>query len=110
MDVQSNANTDRPVTVVITCAIQPAKLDAARRDLRAVIQQVTALEPACQGIRVHEQPDAPQRWLIVERWASLGAFSGPHMQQPHMQAFLKSAESFLDGKADFAFWHEVLAT
>jgi len=26
------------------------------------------------------------------------AFTGPHMQQPHMQAFLKTAETFLSGK------------
>ena len=26
-----------------------------------------------------------------------------------MQAFLKTAEEFLDGAADFAFWHDTLA-
>jgi len=101
----SDSNT-QPVTVVITCAIQPEKLDIARRELRAVIAQVMALEPACRGIRVHEAPDAPHRWLIVEQWASQAEFTGPHMQQPHMQAFLQTAQTFLDGEASFTFWHE----
>jgi len=96
----------RPVTVVITCAVRPDKLDDARRELKAVIRQVMALEPACSSIRVHEAPDAPHRWLIVEQWESREAFSGPHMQQPHMQAFMKRAEAFLDGETDFAFWYE----
>lgn len=102
-------NNYRPVTVVITCAVRPAELDVARRELRAVIQQVMALEPACRGIRVHEAPDAPHRWLIVEQWESQAVFTGPHMEQPHTQAFLKAAEGFLDGKAEFAFWHETFA-
>jgi quinol monooxygenase YgiN len=99
-----------PVTVVITCAIRPDRLADARSALHAVIQQVKAREPACRGIRVHEDPRQPHRWLIVEQWDSEDAFAGPHMQQPHMQAFLKLAESFLDGKADFAFWRETLVS
>ncbi|MBO9662668.1 putative quinol monooxygenase [Dokdonella sp.] len=97
-----------PVTVVITCSIRPGKLDVARRELAAVIDKVMLLEPACRGIRVHENPEQSQRWLIVERWDSREAFTGPHMQQPHMQAFLETAATFLDGEADFAFWHETL--
>jgi len=104
-----SSTATQPVTVVITCAVRRDKLEGARRELKAVIRQVMALEPACTGIRVHEAPDAPHRWLIVERWESQAAFSGPHMQQPHMQAFMKTAETFLDGKADFAFWYEAFA-
>jgi quinol monooxygenase YgiN len=110
MHMRSSHTGTQPVTVVITCAIQPDKLDLARRELRAVIQQVMALEPACLGIRVHEGAKAPNRWLIVEQWASEEAFIGPHMQQPHMQAFMQTAQSFLDGQADFGFWHQTLAT
>ncbi|HEU6455792.1 MAG TPA: putative quinol monooxygenase [Roseateles sp.] len=98
-----------PVTVVISCAILPDKLDMARRELQAVIGQVMAKEPACRGIRVHEAADAPHRWLIVEQWASREAFTGPHLQQPHMQAFMQAAPAFLDGQADFGFWHETFS-
>jgi quinol monooxygenase YgiN len=46
--------------------------------------------------------------LIVEQWSSEEVFVGPHMQTPHMQTFLKTAENFLDGEAEFSFWREIL--
>jgi quinol monooxygenase YgiN len=98
---------NEPVTVVITCAIRPEMLATAKRELAAVIEIVLADEPACRGIRVHEDPKHPQRLLIVEHWDSEEIFTGPHMQTPHMQAFLKKAEGFLDGAAEFGFWREI---
>jgi len=95
------------VTVVITCAIRPEKLATARRELAAIIEIVMADEPACQGIRVHEDPRNPHRLMIIEIWDSEETFTGPHMQTPHMQSFLKKAEGFLDGVAAFGFWREV---
>ena len=102
-----NANP-RPVTVVITCAIKPDKLATAKRELEAIVKIVMANEPACHGIRVHDDPKNPQRLLIVEDWDSEEIFTGPHMQMPHMQSFLKKAEEFLDGAAEFSFWREIL--
>jgi quinol monooxygenase YgiN len=101
-----NANPES-VTVVITCAIQPDKLATARRELEAVIRTVIAEEPACHGIRVHEDPKSPERLLIIEDWDSEEIFTGPHMQTPHMQSFLKKAEGFLDGVAEFNFWRRI---
>jgi quinol monooxygenase YgiN len=99
--------TSEPVTVVITCAIRPEMLDTARRELEANIKIVMANEPACRGIRVHEDSRNPQRLLIIEHWDSEEIFAGPHMQTPHMQSFLKKAEGFLDGVAEFGFWREI---
>lgn len=99
--------THKPVTVVITCTIKLDELESAKRELDAVIKTVLADEPACHGIRVHADPRNPQRLLIIENWESEEIFTGPHMQTPHMQAFLKKAEAFLDGTADFGFWHEI---
>jgi quinol monooxygenase YgiN len=96
-----------PVTVVITCAIRPDQLATANRELAAIIRTVLAEEPACHGIRVHEDPRNPQRLMIIENWDSEEIFTGPHMQTPHMQSFLKKAECFLDGVAEFGFWREV---
>jgi quinol monooxygenase YgiN len=104
-----NSVATQPVTVVITCAIRPAMLDEARRELEAVIKTVMAHEPACHGIRVHEDPKNPQRLMIIEHWDSEEIFTGLHMQTPHMQSFLKKAEAFLDGVADFSFWRETHA-
>ena len=97
----------KPVTVVITCAIRADQLATARRELEAVIKIVMASEPACRGIRVHEDPRNPRRLMIIEKWDSEEIFTGLHMQMPHMQAFLEKAEGFLDGVADFSFWREI---
>jgi quinol monooxygenase YgiN len=97
----------KPVTVVITCAIRPDKLETAKRELEANIKIVMANEPACHGIRVHEDSKNPLRLMIIENWDSEEIFAGPHMQTPHMQSFLKKAEGFLDGVADFGFWREI---
>lgn len=97
----------QPVTVLITCAVRPDKLATARRELEAIIKIVMANEPACRGIRVHEDSKSPQRLMIIEHWDSEEIFSGPHMQTAHMQSFLKKAEGFLDGDANFSFWREI---
>ncbi len=94
------------VTVVITGTIKAGRLDAAHAALRTVIQQVIAHEPACHGIRVHEDPNDPHRLLIVEIWNSVEAFTGPHMETPHQKAFFAQAQEFLDGAADFTFWRQ----
>ena len=84
-------------------------LDTARRELEAIIKTVMANEPGCHGIRVHEDSKNAQRLMIIEHWESEEVFAGPHMQTPHMQAFLKKAEGFLDGVAEFGFWREIPA-
>ena len=98
----------QPVTVMITCAIKPEKLATAKRELQAIIETVLANEPACHGIRVHEDSKNPRRLMIIEHWDSEEIFTGPHMQTAHMQSFLKKAEGFLDGVAEFGFWREIL--
>lgn len=101
------SSPSKPVTVVITCAIRPEKLIMAKRALNNVIKTVISIEKACKGIQVHQDPDHPQRLLIIERWDSKEIFLGAHMQTHHMIAFLKLAKSFLDGEAVFNFWNEM---
>ena len=102
------ARSDR-VTVVITGTIQPGQRDVAQAALQTVIPLVIANEPACHGIRVHEDPRDPHRLLIVEVWDSVEAFTGPHMETPHQKAFFAKAQEFLAGPADFAFWRETFS-
>lgn len=97
------------VTVVITGKIKPDKLDLARAALETVIPEVIAKEPACRGIRLHEDPNDTCRLLIIEHWDSVEAFTGPHMRTPHQKAFFEQAQVFLDGEADFTFWRETFA-
>ncbi len=99
-----------PVTVMITGAIKSEKMEMARRELEANIKTVMANESACHGIRVYDDPKNPQQLLIIEYWDSEEVFTGTHMQTPHMQTFFKKAEEFLDGVAEFRFWHEIITS
>ncbi len=91
-------------TVVITCQIQPGKSTLARQEFSAIIKTVVTNEAACHGIDLHLDPEDPDRLLLIEYWDSKEAFTGPHMQTPHMQAFLGRAQAFLAGTPDFRFW------
>ena len=98
------------VTVVIVCDIQSGKTDLARKEFADIIETVVANEAACHGIHVHLDPEDPNRLLLIEYWDSKDAFTGPHMQTPHMQAFLQRAEAFLAGTPDFGFWQLLAAS
>ena len=102
-------NDSKPVTVLITSRIKPGKMETAKFELEAIIKTVIERESACKGIGVYDNPDDPQQLQIIEKWDSKEIFLGRHMQEPHMIAFMKVAESFLDGKAEFTFWNEVLS-
>jgi quinol monooxygenase YgiN len=97
------------VTVHIACRITPDKVEVARREFTAIIATVVANEAACHGIRLQQDVDDPHRLLLIEEWDSKEAFTGPHMQTPHMQAFLQRAQSFLAGAPEFRFGREIAA-
>lgn len=92
------------ITVVITCQIQPGKTEIARQEFSTIIKTVVTTEAACHGIDLHLDPENPDRLMLIEYWDSKEAFTGPHMQTPHMQAFLQRAQTFLAGTPDFGFW------
>jgi quinol monooxygenase YgiN len=104
-----NLNSEQ-VTVIITCQIQPGKSDIARRDFVDIIKSVVANEAACHGIQVLLDPEDSNRLLLIEYWDSKEVFIGPHMQTPHMQAFLQRAAAFLAATPVFGFWrHHAVA-
>jgi quinol monooxygenase YgiN len=97
------------VTVLIACPIVPDKVDLARREFTAIISTVVTNEAACRSIRLQLDIDDPNRLLLIEEWDSKEAFTGPHMQTPHMQAFLQRAKEFLAGTPEFRFGREIAA-
>jgi quinol monooxygenase YgiN len=97
----------RSVTVLIACQIAPDKVDLARGEFTAIIRTVVTNEPACHRIRLQQDIDDPFRLLLIEEWDSKEAFTGSHMQTPHMQAFLQRAQEFLAGPPEFRFGHEI---
>lgn len=95
------------VTVLIACSIIPDKVDLARQEFAHIINTVVTNESACHGIRLQQDIDDPYRLLLIEEWDSKEAFTGPHMQTPHMQAFLQRAQGFLAGPPEFRFGQEI---
>ena len=95
------------VTVLIACQIVPDKVDLARQEFSAIIRTVVTNESACHSIRLEQDIDDPYRLLLIEEWDSKEAFTGPHMQTPHMQAFLERAQGFLAGAPEFRFGREI---
>ena len=75
--------------------------------LTSDIATVQAAEPECRGIDLLEDAADPTRFMLVERWTSPEAFFGPHMQQPHLLAFIERAGTFLARPPDIALWRQV---
>lgn len=95
------------VTVVITYRALPGKGPAARAALAGIVATVVAKEPDCLGIRMLENRDDQTRFLLYETWTSQAAYVGPHMQTPHIQAFIAAAGALFAGPPEITFWHEL---
>lgn len=98
-----------PVTVVIAYRAQPGKGTEARAALAPLIQTVMAKEPDCLGITMLQDPADDTRFLLYERWTSQAAYTGPHMQTPHIQAFIQGAAAIFADRPDISFWRDVSA-
>ncbi len=93
-----------PIVVTIHYKAQPGQHERARTELRALIQEVVASEPDCLGIRLHVDADDATRLMLYERWTSQAAYTGPHMQTPHLVAFIAKAREFLAGPPLIEYW------
>ena len=102
---QEECMTQEPVVVVIHYKAQPGQGARASTELRALIREVVALEPDCLDIRLHVDAGDASRFLLYERWTSHAAYVGPHMQTPHLAAFIAKAGEFLAGPPAIEYWH-----
>lgn len=91
------------IVVVVRYCAQPGKALDALTAVRELVATVLSTEPACAGIEILQNLDNPEAITLVERWPDRGAFLGPHMQQPHIQAFIQSAGALLAGPPDISF-------
>ena len=92
-----------PIVVVVGYVAQPGRALDALASVRALVATVLATEPACEGIEILQALDTPESITLIERWPDQPTFLGPHMQQPHIQAFIQSAGAFLAGPPDISF-------
>lgn len=99
--------SNEPITVLIKYRTQPGKERLAMSALSALVEAVTSCEPECQGITIFQDSRDSSSFLLVEQWPDRATFVGPHMQQPHIQTFMKHAEDFLVGPPDISFLQPV---
>ena len=97
------------VSVVIAYQAQPGQGETAGRELAALIATVVSTEPDCRGIRLLQDAADADRLVLIERWTSEAAFTGPHMTTPHLQAFMQRAPGFLAGPPQIRVLRELAA-
>jgi len=98
------------VVVLVKYSAQPGQEEKALAEISKLAATVQASEPECQGITVIQDFSDKSKITLIERWPSQELFLGPHMQKPHIQAFIKSASSFLAGPPEISFWRPVSGT
>lgn len=92
------------VVVVIAYQAQPGQGAMTRFELQCLIDEVVRSEPDCLGITMLQDPEEDTRFLLYERWTSRDVYLGPHMQTPHLKAFIQKAPAFLAGQPAITFW------
>lgn len=92
------------IVVLVSYRALPEHSDTAVREIGSLIASVLSVEPSCSGITMLQDSSDPTRITLIEHWSSQDAFLGPHMQQPHIQAFIQSASHFLAGPPEISFW------
>lgn len=91
------------IIVIVRYVSQPDRVLDALASVRSLVTTVLATEPACEGIEILRDLEKPESITLIERWPDQATFLGPHMQQPHIQAFIRSAAAFLAGPPDISF-------
>jgi len=92
------------VIVVIEYHARADRVDTARAALQDLIEIVVREEPNCLGIRLHQHVEDPARILLWEAWTDQAAFTGPHMETPHLTAFRERAPELFTGPPALSFW------
>lgn len=95
---------DDTIIVLIRYTAQPGKVPEATSALTELIETVVREEEDCIGITMHAGLDDPGMILLHEEWTSREAYLGPHMQTPHLRAFIDRAAELVAGPPEITFW------
>lgn len=93
-----------PVTILIVYQARPGMAEVGLGALTALVGTVVDQETACLGITVHQDVSDPTRILLNEEWVDKASYVGPHMQTPHIRAFIERAPELFAGPPDISFW------
>lgn len=91
------------VTVLVQLRLLPDSVEQGKRDLLNFARIVRRSEPECLAIEIAHDLDDPTRITMIEKWSTRKAYEGPHLQTPHMKAFVEQSARYFDGSAEIAF-------
>jgi quinol monooxygenase YgiN len=95
--------------IVVTARLQTT--DDKRDDFVRVVQamcEASRREPGCQGYRLYEDTEQPNRYLILEEWDDDAALQ-QHFTEAHTGEFMGKVFGLVVGESDAAF-HTVAST
>jgi len=87
------------VTVLAQLRLHPNFVEEGKRDLLRFANTVVRKEKDCSGIEIVQDFDEPTQITMIEKWSSRAAYQGPHLQTPHMKAFVEESGKYFDGPA-----------
>lgn len=91
------------VTVLVRMQLLPDAIEQGKSDLLDLAEEVRRAEPDCLAIEMAQDVDDPTRITMIEKWSSRQAYEGPHMQSPHMLAFIDSSARHFIGPPEISF-------
>jgi quinol monooxygenase YgiN len=92
------------VVVLIAYRALPGKEEDAKGAIGGLVRTVLRTEPDCRGITILHNAADPGHILLVEQWSSRESYLGPHMQTPHIKAWIAEAPAVVSGPPEITFW------
>lgn len=99
----SSTTPEPAVVVTVDYTALTGQGDALHAALRPLLAEVRK-EPHFLGIQVLRNAQEPDRILLVEQWADVAYYTGPHGSTPHLDAFKAAAMPLLGGPPAVTLW------
>jgi quinol monooxygenase YgiN len=87
--------TTAEVVVAATVQVKPECADAALAAITTAVE-ATHAEPGCLAYALHRDRSEPTRFVIVEKWATMGDLEA-HGQTPHLKQLFADLGPLLAG-------------
>jgi quinol monooxygenase YgiN len=96
---------EQPIHVTARLYSRPDTQEALRRAL-AALTGPTRAEPGCLRYDLFQNAGQPEEFLFIEQWRTAGDLER-HLQQPHIQSFIRISGDLLAGPMQVAQWQAV---
>jgi quinol monooxygenase YgiN len=95
----------KELVVLVEYRARPGCEAEALDRLARLVAEIRAREPECGGIRILQHSEDATRISVIEEWPDSERYADPHLQQPHVRAFLRDAEALFQAPPSISFWN-----